>query len=186
MRRPRTFADFNFPRLISRYVVALDHPPLRDASRTERPRRFSSVLGSIRPLLRTLGIARRRLRSFINYDVFARARIFNHAVSPPRAGKIFSHPLSPPCTRQTRLAPVHAVNFYPLLPFRASPAGALGQGLPSYACRSRSKQVWGEQTSADCHAGRLNASRFPPAPRSQWHAHARINSPRFSSRSVRR
>ncbi len=28
MRRPRTFTDFNWPELINRYVVALDHPPL--------------------------------------------------------------------------------------------------------------------------------------------------------------
>jgi len=169
MRRPRTFADFNFPRLINRYVVALDHPPLRDASRTERPRRSSAFLGSIRPLRgrhELLGVASGLLLT---------TRLFRGQRPPPPVIAA-SHPLNPVCAHPRPL------DLSTPFCFARARAGALGLGVATHA-------VAGQNACAEkegCHAGRLNASRFPPAPRSQWHAHARINSPRFSSRSVRR
>ena len=56
IRRPRTFTDFSFREPINLYVVARDHPPLCDASRTDSPRRFSSfddmdrIPGTPRPI----------------------------------------------------------------------------------------------------------------------------------------
>jgi hypothetical protein len=56
IRRPRTFSDFSFREPINLYVVARDHPPLCDASRTDGPRRFSSfddmdrIPGTPRPI----------------------------------------------------------------------------------------------------------------------------------------